>query len=143
MAVVEKSVLIERTSTQMFELVDRVEEYPAFLPWCGGTELHERTDTLTVATIRISYHGIRTSFSTVNTKEIPRTMLIRLREGPFRSLDGGWTFTPLGEGACKIEFRLHYEFSSKVLERALGPVFSKIAATFVESFVKRAEEIYD
>ena len=66
MAVVEKSVLIERTPTQMFELVDRVEEYPAFLPWCGGTELHERTETLTIATIRISYHGIRTSFSTVN-----------------------------------------------------------------------------
>jgi ribosome-associated toxin RatA of RatAB toxin-antitoxin module len=142
MAVVEKSVLIERTAVQMFELVDRVEDYPKFLPWCGGTELLERTDSKTAARIHISYHGLKAQFATENAKEIPRQMNIQLREGPFRSMDGGWRFTPLGETACKIEFRLHYEFSSKILEKALGPVFHHIANTFVESFVKRAQQIY-
>lgn len=142
MAVVEKSVLIERTPAQMFELVDRVEDYPRFLPWCGGTELLERTDSCTAARIHIDYHGVKANFSTRNDKEAPRWMDIRLTEGPFRKMDGGWKFTPLGEAACKVEFRLHYEFSSKLLEKALGPVFHRIVDTFVDSFVKRAHQIH-
>jgi ribosome-associated toxin RatA of RatAB toxin-antitoxin module len=142
MAVVEKSVLIERTASQMFELVDRVEDYPKFLPWCGGTELIERTATKTAARLHIDYHGIKAQFATENTKEPPRWMHIELREGPFRSMDGSWQFTPLGETACKVEFRLHYEFSSRMLEKVLGPVFHHIANTFVESFVKRAQQIH-
>jgi ribosome-associated toxin RatA of RatAB toxin-antitoxin module len=70
-------------------------------------------------------------------------MNIALSDGPFRRLDGGWRFTALGELGCKIEFRLHYEFSSKLLEKALGPVFSHIVNTFVDSFVKRAQQVYD
>lgn len=142
MAVVEKSVLIERTAAQMFELVDRVEDYPKFLPWCGGSELIERTESRTSARLHINYHGLKAHFATENPKESPRWMDIKLREGPFRHLDGGCKFTPLGDAACKVEFRLHYEFSSKVLEKALGPVFHHIANTFVESFVKRAQQIY-
>jgi ribosome-associated toxin RatA of RatAB toxin-antitoxin module len=142
MAVVEKSVLIERTPEQMFDLVDAVEDYPKFLPWCGGSVLHERTDTLTVATLHIHFQGIKAHFSTTNDKEKPRWMSIKLRDGPFRTMDGGWRFTPLGDTACKVEFRLHYEFSSKLLEKALGPLFHRIVNTFVDSFVKRAEQIY-
>lgn len=142
MALVEKSVLIERTPAQMFDLVDRVEDYASFLPWCGGAELHERTATHTAATIRINYHGIKSHFSTENTKEAPHLMTIRLTDGPFAHMDGHWRFTPLGETACKVEFRLHYSFSSSLLEKVLGPVFSHVTATFVESFVKRAQKVY-
>ncbi|HTJ96604.1 MAG TPA: type II toxin-antitoxin system RatA family toxin [Rhodocyclaceae bacterium] len=142
MADVEKSVLIERTAAQMFELVDRVEDYPKFLPWCGGIELHERTAETTIATLHINYHGLKSHFSTANTKVIPSRMDIRLREGPFKKMEGSWRFTPLGDAACKIEFRLHYEFSNRMLEMALGPVFNIIANTFVESFVKRAQVVY-
>ena len=142
MAVVEKSVLIERSAAQMFKLVDAVEDYPKFLPWCGGTELLERSDTRTAARIHINYHGIKAHFATANDKEAPRRMNIRLTEGPFKHMDGGWIFTPLGETACKVEFRLHYEFSSKLLEKVLGPVFHRITETFVESFVKRANQIH-
>jgi ribosome-associated toxin RatA of RatAB toxin-antitoxin module len=142
MAVVEKSVLIERTACQMFDLVDGVEKYPEFLPWCGGTELIERTEAKTVARLHINYHGLKASFSTENAKEAARWMTIRLREGPFRQMDGLWRFTPLGESACKVEFRLHYEFSNRLLEKALGPVFHHIANTFVDSFVKRAHNVH-
>lgn len=142
MALVEKSVLIERTPAQMFDLVDCVEDYPLFLPWCGGAELHQRTATHTMATIRISYHGIKSHFSTENAKEAPYLMTIRLTDGPLKHMDGQWRFTPLGETACKIEFRLHYEFSSRLLEKVLGPVFSHITDTFVESFIKRAQKVY-
>jgi ribosome-associated toxin RatA of RatAB toxin-antitoxin module len=140
MAVVEKSVLIEHPAAEMFTLVDTVERYPEFLPWCGGVDVHERTTTRTAATLHIHYQGIKTDFSTENEKEYPLLMNIRLRNGPFKQLDGSWRFTPLGDSACKIQFRLHYEFSSKLLEKIVGPVFSHIANTFIESFVKRANQ---
>jgi len=142
MALVEKSVLIERTPAQMFALVDRIEDYPQFLPWCGGTDLRERTPTLTAATVHINYHGLKSHFSTENTKQEPTLMDIRLTDGPFTHMDGHWRFTPLGDIACKVEFRLHYEFSSHLLEKALGPMFHHIANTFVDSFVKRAGQVY-
>lgn len=142
MAEVRKTVLIEFTPAQMFDLVDRCEVYEQFLPWCSGAEVLERDAERTVATIHVNYHGIKTQFTTENLKNPPSEMHIRLRKGPFKHLDGGWFFTALGETACKIEFRLHYEFEHKLLEKALGPVFNHIANTFVESFVKRAEQIY-
>ncbi len=143
MAVIEKSVLIARSAQQMFDLVDRVEDYPQFLPWCGGTELIERTDTVTAARIHIAYHGIKATFATENPKEIPHRMDIHLREGPFKRLEGGWRFVSLGDAGCKVEFRLRYEFSSWILEKTLGPVFNLIVSTFVDSFVKRAHQLYD
>jgi len=69
-------------------------------------------------------------------------MDLKLRDGPFDHLAGHWRFTPLGDTACKIEFRLQYEFSSQLLEKALGPVFHHITNTFVDSFVKRAQKVY-
>ncbi|QWT45609.1 type II toxin-antitoxin system RatA family toxin [Azospira inquinata] len=142
MALVEKSVLIERTAAQMFELVDRVEDYPQFLPWCSGTELKARDAGRTVATLHINYHSVKSHFTTENDKEIPVWMNIRLVDGPFRRLEGRWHFKALGDHACKIEFSLTYEFSSKFFEKVIGPVFNHIAGTFVEAFVKRAEQIY-
>ncbi len=142
MASVKKIVLIEFTPAQMFDLVDRCEDYKQFLPWCGGAEVHERTELQTHATLHVSYHGIKTHFTTRNEKSAPSLMRIRLEQGPFRQLDGTWRFIALGDKACKIEFELHYEFSSRLLEKALGPVFNHIANTFVESFVKRAESVY-
>lgn len=142
MALVEKTVLIERTPAQMFELVDRVEEYPKFLPWCGGVDLKERTATRTAATLHINYHGLKSHFSTENDKQPPHLMIIRLVDGPLSRLDGQWRFIPLGETACKIEFRLQYEFSSRLLEKALSPVFHHISNTFVEAFIQRAQVVY-
>jgi ribosome-associated toxin RatA of RatAB toxin-antitoxin module len=142
MALVHKSVLLHYSAEQMFALVDRVEDYPAFLPWCGGVEVQERAAGKLVAAIQISYHGVRQSFTTENSNTPPTRMQMRLVEGPFRHLDGTWQFTALRADACKIEFELHYEFSSKILEKLIGPVFSKIADSFVDSFCKRAEVVY-
>jgi ribosome-associated toxin RatA of RatAB toxin-antitoxin module len=142
MARVEKSVLVEHTPERMFELVDRVEDYPGFLPWCGGTELKLRDEHRTVATIHIAYMGIRHSFTTENFKTHPRQMRITLQDGPFSELEGDWTFVPLGDDACKVEFRLQYAFSSRALEAILAPVFSHITNTFVDAFVRRADEVF-
>lgn len=142
MAQVEKSVLVPYSAQQMYDLVDGVENYPQFLPWCGGTDLKWRDETTTLATITIDYHGIRQSFTTENTNQIPSLIQIRLQDGPFRRLEGSWHFIALNENACKIEFHLHYEFSSKLLESLFGPVFNHITNNFVDAFVQRAEKVY-
>jgi ribosome-associated toxin RatA of RatAB toxin-antitoxin module len=142
MALVEKTVLIEQSAARMFELVDRCEDYPAFLPWCSQTEVKFRDAQKTQATLHINYHSVKSCFTTENDKVFPSTMMIRLIDGPFRRLEGSWTFRALAENACKIEFKLHYEFSSKLFEKVIGPVFSHIANTFVDAFVRRAAQVY-
>ncbi|HNN08912.1 MAG TPA: type II toxin-antitoxin system RatA family toxin [Azospira sp.] len=142
MAQVEKSVLIEHSAQQMFDLVDRVEDYPQFLPWCSRTELKYRDAHKTAATLYINYLSVKSHFTTENQKETPFLMNIRLVDGPFRRLEGVWRFRPLAENACKIEFQLAYEFSSRMFEKVIGPVFSNIANTFVDAFVKRAAQVY-
>lgn len=142
MTVVHKSVILEYSAEQMFALVDQVENYPQFLPWCGGVEIHERSENKLIATLVINYHGIKHSFTTENTNAAPTRMNMRLLEGPFKHLDGTWHFKPLRSDACKIDFDLHYEFSNKVIEKIIGPVFEKIANSFVDSFRHRAETVY-
>ena len=142
MALVQKSVLVDHSAQRMYTLVDRVEDYPQFLPWCGGSTIEHRDGGITRASIVIDYHGIRQSFRTENRTQPPELIDIRLLSGPFRELDGVWRFTPLGEDACRIDFRLQYEFSSKLLEKLAGRVFAYIADTFVDAFVKRAEKLY-
>lgn len=142
MAIVEKSVLVPHSAEQMFNLVDRVEEYPDFLPWCGGASVTNQEGTTVHATVHIDYHHIRQHFTTENQRTPPTKIEMTLQDGPFRHLDGSWTFIPLGETACKIEFKLHYEFSSKLLEKIVGPVFHYIANSFVDAFIHRADKIY-
>lgn len=143
MAQVEKTVLVPYSAEQMFILVDTAERYPEFLPWCGGVDLKWRTETSTSATLHINYHGIRQNFTTENAKQYPTRMDIALVDGPFHSLHGHWQFTALSPTACKIEFRLNYEFASGLLDKMIAPVFSHIANTFVDAFVARAERVFN
>ncbi len=150
MALVEKSVLVPYSAEQMFNLVDRVEEYPQFLPWCSDASVIEMEGTTVRATLHIDYHAIKQSFTTVNLRTpphpidttLPLRIDIALQDGPFKHLDGEWRFIPLSPSACKIEFRLHYEFSNKLLERLVGSVFHYIANNFVDAFIHRAQKVY-
>ena len=142
MALVEKSVLVGHSAQQMFDLVDQIEHYSQFLPWCGGTSVKLRDESTVVATIHIDYFHLKQSFTTENTRQAPHLIQIYLREGLFQQLDGLWRFTELNQEACKVDLRLHYEFSSKLIENLVNPVFSLIASSLVDAFVERAEKLY-
>jgi ribosome-associated toxin RatA of RatAB toxin-antitoxin module len=142
MPLVEKSVLIEYSAQQMFDLVEDIENYPNFLPWCARTEVSFRDAQRTVATTHANFHGIKAHLTTENDKEQPSWMILKLVDGPFRHLEGSWRFKPLAENACKIEFRISYEFSNKLFEKILGTVFGQIAHSLVEAFIKRAHQVY-
>jgi ribosome-associated toxin RatA of RatAB toxin-antitoxin module len=139
MPTVTKSVLVPHSAERMFELVDGVEHYPEFLPWCPRTRLIERTRDTTRARIDIDYHGLRTHFTTRNRKEAPHRMDIALEEGPFERLEGRWTFTPLGDEGTRVELELDYALASRSMSRVLAPVFAHIMETLVDGFVARAD----
>ena len=142
MAIVEKSVLIGHSAAKMYALVADVEAYPQFLPWCSGAEVKVLDAHKAVATLHVNYHGLRQHFTTENRMDKGALIEMKLVNGPFKHLDGFWRFAPLAEQACKVEFRLSYELSGKLMEKMAGPVFNHIANTFVEVFVKRAVSLY-
>ena len=142
MAMVEKSVLIGHSAARMYALVADVDAYPQFLPWCSGTEVKKLDPHRAAATLHINYHGLRLHFTTENNMDAGILIDMKLVNGPFKHLDGYWRFVALSEQACKIEFQLNYELSGKLVEKIAGPIFSHIANTLVEVFVKRAAALY-
>jgi ribosome-associated toxin RatA of RatAB toxin-antitoxin module len=138
---VRRSVIVGRTAPTMFALVDGVEDYPQFLPWCAAAEVYERTPELTRARLDIDYHGLTTSIGTRNVKRPPGAMALELEEGPFDRFSGEWRFVPLGDGGCRVELAVDYAFSNAAVSIALGPVFGSIVETLVDRFVERAESL--
>jgi ribosome-associated toxin RatA of RatAB toxin-antitoxin module len=139
---VVKSALVPFTAQDMFRLVDRVEDYPGFLPWCSSTAVHERSDGHVVASIEIAKGPLHKRFTTRNALEPGVAIDIRLVDGPFRRLDGHWRFEPLGDVGCKVQLDLDFELSSGLLRKLLEPIFSEIANTMVDAFCSRAREVY-
>ncbi len=135
---IHKSAIVLHSAQKMFELVDSVENYPQFLPWCGSTQIIERDNNKTIASIEINYKGIRQTFTTKNTKKQNQEMSIKLIDGPFKSLSGQWMFKNLDKDSCQIELKLEYEFSNIILEKLISPVFNMIANTFIDEFIKEA-----
>lgn len=157
---VRKSVLLWYSPREMYDLVTGVPDYPRFLPWCAKAEVLEQSDEAMTARLHIAYAGVRHAFTTRNSHQPGRQVQVALVDGPFSTLEGSWQFVPLAvpadpaavpaatpvaevqPQACRIEFDLAYAFSSKALESVVSPVFDRIANSFVDAFVRRAEQVY-
>jgi ribosome-associated toxin RatA of RatAB toxin-antitoxin module len=143
MTVVRKNALVPYTSAQMFALVDDVESYQKFLPWCVSSAEIRRTEDEVEASIELAKGRIRKSFTTLNRIQKDKMIEIRLVDGPFKHLEGFWRFDSLDEGrACKVSLDLEFEFSSRLLGITLGPVFHTITNTLVDAFVARARDVH-
>lgn len=145
---VKKSVLLWYSAREMYELVTAVAAYPVFLPWCEKAEVLEEQPGSMTARLHLAYAGLRHAFTTRNEHVADRSVVMQLVDGPFSMLDGRWQFVPIGPAAeatpqaCRIEFDLRYAFANAAFEAVLSPVFDKVANTFVDSFVRRAEQVY-
>ena len=139
---VEKNVLVLHSAKQMFDLVDKVEDYRNFLPWYSKTEVIERKDKELKARLFMDYMGVRQSFATHNHNIPGSEIHMGLLEGPFKTLRGTWKFIDLGGDMCKIEFRLEYDFSNMLLSTVISPVFNHLSGTLVDAFVKEADRRY-
>jgi len=140
---IERSAIVPFSAEKMFKLVDDIASYPLFLPWCKSTKIYSREDNEVKASIEISKAGIHKSFTTFNLNQSYSTIELNLIEGPFKSLKGHWRFEELKPNACKVSLEIEFEFSNKILSMSIGPVFSQICNTLVNSFVIRAREVYD
>ena len=139
---IARSAIVEHSAAQLCALVEDVEAYPSFLPWCRAAEVRERGPHGTVATLTVGIAGLNQAFTTRNESRPPAAIDMRLVQGPFRRFAAAWRFHDLSAHACRIEFSMEYEFASRTLARLLEPLFDKIADTMVDAFARRAAQVY-
>ena len=139
---IKRSALVMHTQEQMFNIVNDVNAYPEFLPWCASTEVHHEDDKSIEATLHLAKAGLKYSFTTFNHLERPEKMEITLVKGPFSTLSGVWTFQKLSDEACKVNLDLNFEFAGRLTALAMSKVFNQVAATMVDAFVQRADAIH-
>lgn len=142
MHTLKRNALVPYSARQMFELVNAIEEYPRFLPWCHNSQIISRTDKEIIASLEVNWKGIHKSFTTRNVLTPCDKIEISLVNGPMQRLDGVWSFNSLDEYACKIILDLEFEFTGHFVDRLFQPIFQHIANTLVDAFCKRAIELY-
>ena len=137
-----RSALVPYPASDMFDIIERAEHYPAFLPWCSEATILSRDESSVEAILGVAWRGVRFKFRTRNPKRRPEWLAVKLAEGPFRRFEGEWHLRALAPCACKIEFALGYEFDSLLVRSAAGVVFDRITSTFVDAFIARAEALF-
>jgi len=137
---IARSAIVEHSAAEMYALVENIEAYPEFLPWCTAAQVHERLPGRTRAMLTVGVGGLSHAFTTLNDTRPGEAIDMHLVSGPFRRFEGRWRFVALAPDACRIEFSLQYEFSSRVLGKVLSPLFDGMADSMVEAFVRRATE---
>ncbi|MBI5447398.1 MAG: type II toxin-antitoxin system RatA family toxin [Gammaproteobacteria bacterium] len=142
MPIVSRAEIVPYSAKNMFNLVDTVEDYPKFLPWCHACEIFCRNEDEVKASLTIMKSGIRKSFATHNFLQAGKMIEIRLLSGPFRHLHGFWRFEDVDEQHSKISFDLEFEFSSKLISLALEPLFHQISFSLVDAFHQRANVLH-
>lgn len=139
---IHKTALVPYSIEKMFNLVNDIESYPKFLPWCKQTAILSHTETGVIASITMGSIALEKSFTTTNVIKTNELIEMRLLEGPFSHLKGVWHFHPLGTDGCKISLDMHFEISNKLLRMSLGPIFTKIVNNLMDAFIQRADELY-
>ncbi|HDZ55710.1 MAG TPA: type II toxin-antitoxin system RatA family toxin [Pseudomonas xinjiangensis] len=139
---IQRSALLPYSALRLYDLVNRVERYPEFLPWCANAEVLRETEHLMEARLSVAKAGLSQSFTTLNSLTPGERIEMRLEDGPFSELHGIWEFKVLSEEACKISLDLHFSYAGPVVKATLGPLFNHAANTLVEAFCQRAKELY-
>jgi ribosome-associated toxin RatA of RatAB toxin-antitoxin module len=142
MTTISKNALIQHSASEMYDLVLDVGSYQDFLPWCSQSELLSQTEQVIEGKITIDHSVFKKSFITRNKVIKNQSIEIKLLQGPFKNLDGIWEFTALDSHCSKISLHLEFDFQSKIISMALGPVFSQIANSMLDSFCQRADIVY-
>lgn len=139
---IKRNALLPYTAKEMFELVDDIEAYSSFLPWCSASHIIRREGNEVEATLELTWSGMHKSFTTKNSLTPYERIDINLVQGPFKHLEGIWTFVPMGERGCKVNLELDFELTGHFLDKIFQPIFSHIANSLVDLFTKRAVEVY-
>jgi ribosome-associated toxin RatA of RatAB toxin-antitoxin module len=142
MQVVERSALVTYSAAQMFALVNDVERYPEFLPWCVAAQVQDVSATERAATLRVARGVLKAEFTTRNLLTLGKRIQMCLTHGPFRDLNGEWRFDDIGEAGSKVQFRLEFEFKNRLTAAAFNAVFESLCGSIVDAFAMRARKVY-
>lgn len=142
MATIQRNALMPYSAARMYTIVNDVEKYPEFLPWCASSKVISYSETEMEASILMRKGKLNHSFTTRNRLTPNEKIHIELVEGPFKSLSGDWIFIALADNACKIELKLNFEFSNRMVSLLIGPIFTQIANSLVDAFCQRASQVY-
>lgn len=136
-----RSALLPYSAEVMYDIVNRVERYQEFLPWCGESSVLSETEDSMKAKILMQKGKLNHSFTTLNTLQKNKRISLTLVDGPFKELSGDWVFTDLGETGSKIELKLEFSFSNSLVGMLVKPIFTQIANSLVDSFCERAHQL--
>lgn len=142
MASIKRQAVVPYSAQKMYDLVNTIENYPVFLPWCKSAEIHSRTDDEVKATLTLAKGGLEKSFTTLNRMQVNKMIEVKLVSGPFNHLEGFWTFEALDEETCKVSLDLEFEMANNLVSMMISPVFHQIANSLVDAFCQRAQEVY-
>lgn len=131
------------SADQLFEMVSDVRSYPDFLPWCVGSRVQTKTKTHMVADLVIGFSVFRERFtSNISMDPENHTVDTKLVKGPFKNLSNHWKFKQLETGGTQVDFAVEFEFKSRILQRAIEPMFAQAQKRMVSAFEKRAHDLY-
>ena len=143
MSHIQRSALVHYSPAEMYQLVNDVADYASFLPWCRSSEVKNESETEMIASVEIAKGVLNKTFTTHNQLHKNHRIELQLVDGPFKKLSGYWQFDQLKtENACKVNLELDFEFDNALMSIAAKPIFTKIANSLVDSFCKRAVEVY-
>jgi coenzyme Q-binding protein COQ10 len=138
---------VRHAASEMFELVGDVDRYPEFVPLCTAMRVRSRTPkngkTVVVAVMTISYKVIQQTFtSRVTLDHENLTIYVDYLDGPFSRMHNRWSFRPLTEHSCEVEFFIDYEFRSRAFGLLSGAVFDQVFRRMAGAFEARADKVY-
>lgn len=137
---IRRDVIVPYQASDMYHLVNAIEDYPAFLPWCRHARILRQEAQQIEATLVLAKGGIHKAFTTRNTLSPNEHIQITLIDGPFKTLSGQWHFEVLSPNECHIHFELDFEFSTKILAVMLGSVFHQAVSTMIDCFCEEARK---
>lgn len=140
--IIQRSAVVLFSEEQMFKLVNDIERYPEFLPWCRSARILQSTGQTIEASLEIAWSGIHKSFTTQNTLEPNKNIRMILVNGPFRQFAGMWSFEPLEKSKCRVTLDLEFEVLGHWTGRLFQPIFHRIADSLVDAFCQRAQKLY-
>ncbi len=139
---VKRSALVPYAAREMFVLVDDVETYPEFRPWCKSAVVDSRSDAIVEATLELQKGAVSKTFTTRNLNREFESIDLTLVRGPFKHLSGGWRFKDLGDDGSKVSLDLEFEFKSRAVDLMFGSFFEETCNALVDAFSKRAAVVY-
>jgi ribosome-associated toxin RatA of RatAB toxin-antitoxin module len=158
---IKHSALIAQPAARLYALINDIESYPSFIPWCTHAKVLSRSEREIVATIGVQRGPLQSEFTTRNELEQDRRVLMHLVSGPFEMLKGEWLLTPIaqadprsapppaaaeprtvsGDSGCRVQLTMKFAFKNPLTAVLFEQKFAETTGSLMDAFVARARAV--